>query len=64
MATGNVELVHACFPKHSRMGTARMNEDKETDEEGKKRCLSMERSKGGTKEKKIPGGLNYPDKIQ
>ena len=24
MAIGNVELMHECFPKHSRMGTARM----------------------------------------
>ena len=29
------ELVQECFPKHSRMGTARMIQDKETDEEGK-----------------------------
>ena len=24
MAIGNWELIHECFPKHSRMGTARM----------------------------------------
>ena len=24
MAIGNVELIHECFPKHSRMGTARI----------------------------------------
>ena len=24
MAIGNGELMHECFPKHSRMGTARM----------------------------------------
>ena len=52
--------MHVCFKKHSRMGTARMKWDKETDEEGKKRGLSMERSKAGTKEKRSPDGLNYP----
>ena len=35
MAIGNRELIHECFPKHSRMGTARMKQEKETDE-GKK----------------------------
>ena len=30
-----------CFPKHLRMGTERMKYEKETDEEGKKRCVSM-----------------------
>ena len=34
------------------MRTARMKYDKETDEEGKKRSVSMERSKAGTKKKK------------
>ena len=24
MAIGNVDLMHECYPKHSRMGTARM----------------------------------------
>ena len=42
--------MHECFPKHSRMGTARMKWDKKPDEEGKKRGVSMERSKAGTKE--------------
>ena len=41
--------MHECFPKHSRMGTAKMKWDFETDEEGKKRGASMERSKEGTK---------------
>ena len=39
MAIGSEELLHECFPKHSkhsRMGTARMKKDKETFEEGKK----------------------------
>ena len=43
--------MHECFPKHSSMETARMKYDKETDEEGKKRGVSMERSKAGTKKK-------------
>ena len=30
-------------------------------EEGKNREVSMERSKPGTKEKKSPDGLNYPN---
>ena len=59
MAILNGELVHECFPKHSRMGTARTN-DKETDEDGKKRGLSMERSKAGTN-KRSPDGLSHPN---
>ena len=50
MAIGNGELMHQYFPKHWRMGTARMKEDNETDEDGKKRGVSMEKVKGGTKE--------------
>ena len=53
--------MHECFPKHSRMVTARMNLDKETDEEGKKRGVNMERSKAGTKEKRSPDGVIYPN---
>ena len=33
--------------------------NKETDEEGKKRGVSVERSKAGTKQKRSPDGLNY-----
>ena len=36
------------FPKHLRMGTARMKQDRER-EEDKKRCVSMERSTAGKK---------------
>ena len=43
--------MHECFPKQSRMGTASVKKCKETDEEGKKRVVSMERSKAGTKKK-------------
>ena len=50
-----------CFPKHSRMVSAWMKKDKETEEEGKKRGVSMERSKAGTKEKRSPDGLEYPN---
>ena len=37
-----------------------MKHDKET-EEGKKSGVSMERSKAGTKGKRSPDGLNYPN---
>ena len=59
MAIGNGELMHECFPKHSRMGTARMKLDKERDEEGKKIGASME-SKAGTN-KISPDGLSHPN---
>ena len=39
MATGNVELMHKCFPKHLRMGTTKMKEQKRLagkNENGKK----------------------------
>ena len=45
MAIGNGELMHVWFPKSLRMITARMNKDKETEEEGKKRGVSTERKK-------------------
>ena len=53
-----MELMHECFPKHSRMGTARTKYVKEgkrlesyltSYEEGKKRGMSMEICKAGTK---------------
>ena len=47
MTIGNEELMQECFPKHLRMGTARMKLDRQR--EDKKRCVSMERSKAGTK---------------
>ena len=31
MAIGNVEVIFDCFPEHSRMGTARIKSDKETE---------------------------------
>ena len=42
----NVELMHEYFPKHSRTGTARMKQNKEED---KKRGVSVDRNKAGTK---------------
>ena len=56
MAIGNVDLMHECVPKHSRMGTIRMTYDKERDEKGKKRGVSMERSIVGTNGKISPDG--------
>ena len=54
MAIGKVELRHECFPKHLHIGRARMKEDNETDDEGK-RGVSMERRKAGTKERSPDG---------
>ena len=50
--------MHECFPKHLRMGTARMKQDKETEEKGKKRDVNLERSKAARKKKRSPDGLN------
>ena len=55
--------MHESFPKYSRMGTARMKYDKETEVEGKKKGVSMEKSKAGTK-KKVPTAYHYLIKIQ
>ena len=52
MDIGNGELIHECFPKHFCMGTAKMKSETER-EEGEKRGVSMERSKAGTKDKKV-----------
>ena len=60
MAIGNGKLVQECFPKHSRIGTARIKQDKETDEESKKSVVSMERSKAARK-KVRPDGLSQPN---
>ena len=61
MAIGNGELIHECFPKHSRMGTARMKEDNETDEDGQKKGVSMEKSTAGTN-KRSPDDLLHPNR--
>ena len=53
MTIGNEELTHKCFPKHVFLYliSARKKYDKGTDKEGKKRGVSMKRSKAGTKKK-------------
>ena len=53
----NVELMRECFPKHSRMGTTRMKEDKEIDE-GENKGVSMEISKAGMKGKRSCDNLS------
>ena len=63
MAIENGQLMRECFPKHSRRGTARIKCDKETDEDNKKRGLSMEKVKGGRK-KEVPLAYHYLIKIQ
>ena len=60
MAIGNGELMHECFAKHSRMGTARMKKDHETDEDTQKRGVSMEKSTAGTN-KRSSDGLSHPN---
>ena len=49
MAIGNVLLMHECFPIHVPMGTARIKEIKETDEEHEQKRVDMNSSKVGTK---------------
>ena len=55
-----MELMHKCFLTHSHLGTARMKQDKET-EEGKKREVRMKISKAGMKKKKNHNGLSLPN---
>ena len=62
MAIGNRELMHEYFPKHSPMRTARMREDNDTDEDGKKRGVSMENVKQ-TRKKEVPTAYRYLIKI-
>ena len=40
-------------PKHLRMGTARLKQDNETEEEGKKMRMNMERSTADTEKKEV-----------
>ena len=54
--------MHESFLKHSRMETARMKYDKETDEEWKRRDVSIGKSKVSTKERS-PYGLSLPNQI-
>ena len=46
MAIGNVELMHECFPKHSRMG---LNEIRQSEEKREKRGVSIESKAGRPK---------------
>ena len=64
MAIGNLELMHECLQKHSRMETARM------EKKIKNESVSMERRKAGTKEKvprklqlgpTVPSGSQRPE---
>ena len=55
--------MHEGFPKHSRMGTARIKYDKETDVDGKKRGVSMEKQKRARK-KDVQMAYHYLLKIQ
>ena len=55
--------MHECFPKHSHMGAARMKKDKETDEEGKKRGVSIWKEAKRAR-KKSADGLHIVTKIQ
>ena len=61
MAIGHGELMHECFPKHLRLGTARTKYDNETDEDTQKRGVSMEKSTAGTN-KRSPDGLSHPNR--
>ena len=51
MAIENRELMYECFPKHLRMGTARLKSDNKTEEESKKRRMIVERSTVDTKKR-------------
>ena len=57
MAIENGELKHECFPKHLRMGTARLKLDNETEEESKNRRMNVERSTADTKTRSPVGSL-------
>ena len=59
MDVGYRELMHECFPKHSRTGTARMKYGKETNKQGKMRGASMEEVKQS--EKISPYALSLPN---
>ena len=54
MAIGNEELMQKCSPEHFSIETTRMKKYKETEEEGKKRRVSMG-STAGTKKISLDG---------
>ena len=49
MAIEKMEIHEVCRFQHLRMRTARMKSDKETEDEGKKKRVIMEKSTAGTK---------------
>ena len=51
MPIENGELMQECFPNHSRMGTSRIKQDKETDEEGE---YGRKQSEQGKKKSRRP----------
>ena len=59
MAIGYGELMHECFPNTHAWEQQERNETKR-DEDGKKRGVSMERSKAGTN-KRSHEGLSLPN---
>ena len=58
MAIENGELMRECSPEHLRMGTARLKYHNETEEEGKKRKINVERSTADMKKKSCPVTLS------
>ena len=54
MAIGNGELMHECFPKHPRMGTARYKLDNETEEECKEENKCGKKYRGHERKKSCP----------
>ena len=46
--------MHECFPNHLRMGTTKMKEDKEREDEDMQKRVKMERSRVGTKADELP----------
>ena len=64
---GTIQYGYRTWGTHARVfsqtlthGKERTKEDKDTDEDGKKRGVSMERSKAGTN-KRSPDGLSHPN---
>ena len=53
MAIENGELMRECSPEHFRMGTARLKYHNETEEEGKKRKMNVERSTADMKKSSV-----------
>ena len=62
MAIGNEELMHECFPKHPRIGTARQKLDDETYEKGQKRRINVGGSTADTKKEVLSSHLVEPSR--